>query len=126
MVRLWLTLAVSQVQGRVMRFPRCTPCCFNEFTKALGAANALVYGERKKITKKKTKQAKKTNRSMDAKFALSNHYSPGKQMVLVAWGTCAIFLCFFFWRTQSKSCHFGVDLPSLPVYLETHIFCELH
>lgn len=96
MVRLWLTLAVSQVQGRVMRFPRCTPCCFNEFTKALGAANALVYGERKKITKKKNKQTKKKNRNMDAKFALSNHFSPGNQMVLVAWGTYAIFLCFFF------------------------------
>lgn len=126
MVRLWLTLAVSQVQGRVMRFPRCTPCCFNEFTKALGTANALVYGERKKKSLKKKKQTKKKNRNMDAKFALSNHFPPGNKMVLVAWGTCAIFLCFFFWRTESKSCHFGVDLPSLPVYLETHIFCGLH
>lgn len=60
---------------------------------------------------------------MAVRFALSNHFSPGHKIVLVAWGTCAISLCFF-WRTESKLCHFGVDLPSLAVYLETHIFAS--
>lgn len=85
MVRLWLTLAVSQVLGRVPHFPWCTPRCFNEFAKALRTANVLVYGERNK----------KNNINMAARFSLSNHFSPGHKIVLVAWGTCAIFLNIF-------------------------------
>lgn len=39
-------LSVSLREGLSVS-PRHTPCCFNEFTKALRIANALVYGGRK-------------------------------------------------------------------------------
>lgn len=94
MVRLWLTLAVSQVQGGVMCFPRCTPRCFNEFTKALGTANALVYGDRKKTHTHKKQVA--------AKFTSSNHFSPGNKIVLSAGALVQFWpvFCGF----ESKSC----------------------
>lgn len=39
-------LSVSWKEGLSVS-PWSTPCCFNEFTEALGMANALVYGGRK-------------------------------------------------------------------------------
>lgn len=46
-------LSVSWKQGLSVS-PRCTPCCFNEFTKALGMANALVYVAIKQVAAKFT------------------------------------------------------------------------